>query len=451
MAIVFQALGTAVATTTSTLSPAWPTHQANDIALLFVTSSAGGTTQSLSSSQGFSLIDSYATGSGTAGAKLSVLWARADRSNMTAPTIAAGTDFKYAVIATFRGVSSIGSPLNTYAGNTKNTASTSASISDITTTVDNAMIINAIASDVDSASAFVTSYTNANLSSLTERFDAGTTSGLGGGISFATGMMNTAGNTGVTSVVLTSSINVFFSIALTPETSFSNTFEGGANGSSIASGNSGGASGTYLLTAIKNTGTNLTFSSTQARDSLSLCASYVVGAAGYTAWAWTTALRSVMRFYIYFDSIQDTTASFEISRFRSASATMASLSTRSKKFVVVDPSSNILATAPDLLTVGTWYRCEMAVTVGTTTSNGRVEFAYYNNNSTIPIFSYDSGATVNTGITAFDTMRLGAANGPTPDPLVMYYDDLKVQELASGFIGPSVFDYNTNQFMPFFY
>ncbi|MGV9001593.1 MAG: hypothetical protein ACOH18_01395 [Candidatus Saccharimonadaceae bacterium] len=446
--VAFQALGTAVSATTGTLTVAWPTHQPNDIALLFVTSSAGGTTSSLTSSQGFTLITSFATGSGTSGTKLSVLWARADRTSMGSPVVAGGTDFKYGVIATFRGVRSTGSPVDIYDGNTKGTASTSASISDITTTVANAMIVNVISSDLDSASAFVTSYTNANLTNLTKRHDAGTTNGGGGGISFSTGTNPTASATGTTDVVVTSSINAFISIALAPEVSLFNTFEGGADTSALSSGNTGGASGTYLLTAPKNTGTTLTFSATRARNSLSYCASYAIGAAGYVTWAWTTSVRSVMRFYVYFESLQ--TNFFEVARFQ-GSGQMAEITMNAKQLIIYD-STSAQSYSPYQLQTGTWYRMELAATVGTTTSNGRIEFAYYDNDDTSPIFTYDSGNTVNTGTVDMVHVRLGAAAGPSPDPLVVYYDDLTVQELGSGFVGPSVpgTSYKKSQFTPFF-
>ncbi len=455
MAVTFQALGSPVAVGVSTNHTlAWPVHLVYDIGLLFVTTSGGGNTTPLSTPAGFTLIDTYTTGTGTAGTQLSVYWARATSTSMGNPTVTLGTDFKYGFIATFRGVVSSGNPYNVYAGGVKATASTTASISSITTTVPDTMVVNVITSDLDLAAAFVSSYVNANLTGITERFDAGTTTGGGGGISFATGDKATAGSVGVTTATVTSSINAFMSLALIPEppiTSFVNTFEGGVDGDEVTNSNSGGASGMQLVSTPKNTGTTLTFNSLQARGTLSMSINYAVNAAGYGIWNWTAAVgvRSVMRFYIYIQEPMQSTF-FALAIFRSAAANIGQIAITSNQLIFYANASQYLT--PFKLQANSWYRIEMASTPGTTTSNGRLEFAYYDNDSIEPIYSMDTGATVNMGTVPFTQVRLGSAAGPTPDPQVHYYDDLAVAELASGWIGPSVTGttYDKNQFMPFF-
>ena len=108
----FGAAGSAVSGT-GALSPAWPTHAANDIALMIVatvqaTVDPGDPT--LSVAAGFTLLASALSvfGGGAQNARCSVFIARATSSGMTAPTIADGYDIGLARILTFTGCSSSG-------------------------------------------------------------------------------------------------------------------------------------------------------------------------------------------------------------------------------------------------------------------------------------------------------------------------------------------------------
>ncbi|MDB5180986.1 MAG: hypothetical protein JWO54_749 [Candidatus Saccharibacteria bacterium] len=452
MAVLFQAIGTGSSATTGTLTVPWPVHLVDDIGLLFVNSSAGGTVETLATANGFTYLNTYSTGTGTAGTKIAVYWARATTNTMASPILTAGSDYKYGVIATFRGAITTGSPINVYDGGVKASASTAASITSVTTTVTDTYIVNAIASDLSSTAAFVTSYTNANLSTLTKRFDTGTTSGLGGQISFATGAMATAGPTGTTNVVLTSSINAFVSLALIPAphlTSFVNTFEGGTDGVAITNGNSGGASGLQLTSTLFNTGASITFSNIIARGTLAMKITYPTNTAAYGIWNWESSVRSVARFYVYFKDFIDPSY-FELMRFRNATSTHTGLITLVDSCIRIR-SFSVQATSVIKIQPNSWYRFELAVTKGTTTSNGRVEFVGYDNDSLTPFYSYDSGTTADTGTTDLSTVRLGSAT-PAVSDMTVYYDDFSVQELASGFIGPSATgtNYDTTQFLSFF-
>lgn len=80
------------------------------------------------------------------------------------------------------------------------TISTSLSFPAIRTPVENCMIVLAAATDRDlTSSSTFSSWTNANLSNLTERGDDTTSSGAGGGFGVATGVLATAGSTGTSS------------------------------------------------------------------------------------------------------------------------------------------------------------------------------------------------------------------------------------------------------------
>lgn len=218
-AVTYQAAGTAVNGSTGVgASPAWPAHAANDIALLFV-ESAGEEPVTLGVANGFAAVANspQSTGTGTTGTRLTVFWARATSSSMTAPSISAPSNHFYARIVTFRGVLNSGNPIDVTAGGTKGSASTGATLPGVTTTVANTLIVQAVARHNDSAATAFSLQSNANLTGITEHVDAGTTAGHGGGLGVWSGVMATAGATGSTTATVTSSINAFLTIALKPQ------------------------------------------------------------------------------------------------------------------------------------------------------------------------------------------------------------------------------------------
>nr|WP_326529074.1 DUF6701 domain-containing protein [Rhodoferax sp.] len=214
----FQAAGTA-ASGTGGVNPAWPTHAVDDIALLFV-ESGGSQAVSFSNAQGFVEVpDSPQTSnvSTSAGTRLTVFWARATSSSMAAPSISDPGDHVYARILTYRGVTPSGNPWDVTQGGSKTVASTSVSITGLTTTVVDTLIVQAVSDDLDNAGAQFSAPTNAGLTGISERSDGGTTSGNGGGIAVWDGVKATAGSTGNTSATIASSTtNAFLTIALKP-------------------------------------------------------------------------------------------------------------------------------------------------------------------------------------------------------------------------------------------
>jgi hypothetical protein len=176
-AVTWQAAGTAVSGTTAAgigATPPWPAHQVNDIALLFV-ESTGGQPVTLSVPNGFAVVPNspQATGAGTAGTQLTVFWARATSAAMPAPRIATPSDHFYARIITFRGVINTGNPWDVTGGGVKAVASNSVSLTGVTTTVANTLVVQAVARDNDNAAAAFSAQANASLVGITERLDAG--------------------------------------------------------------------------------------------------------------------------------------------------------------------------------------------------------------------------------------------------------------------------------------
>ena len=251
----YQAAGPEVSGT-GAVSPAWPAHAVDDVALLFV-ESGGGQAATLSTPAGFVEVASspQATGAGPNGTRITVFWARATSTSMPAPTVADPGNHVYARILTYRGAIGSGDPWDVTGGGVKSSASTSVTVSGVTTTVDDTLVVQAVARDDDSAAAAFSAQTNATLAAITERSDAGTTSGNGGGIGVWDGINATAGAIGNTTASVTSSINAFLTIALKPAVpSFLVEAEGGGSvGTQIA-----GISFNLRITARNSDGTTNT-------------------------------------------------------------------------------------------------------------------------------------------------------------------------------------------------
>jgi len=212
----FQAAGTK-ADGSGSVSPAWPTHQSGDVALLIV-ESAGTEPATLSSAQGFASVTGSPQGDNVdiGGTVLTVWWKRATTSSEAAPTVADPGNHVYAKIITFRNAIAAGNPWDVTAGSaTTGTASSSFSIPGSTTTVANSMVV-AIVSNNDGWD--TSAWTNADLSSLTERVDEYTSFGNNGGIGVATGVKLLPGPYAATTGTMGAAVRqARMSIALKPK------------------------------------------------------------------------------------------------------------------------------------------------------------------------------------------------------------------------------------------
>lgn len=172
---------------------------------------------------------------------------------MSSPTVGDAGNHVYAQILTYRGAIASGNPWDTTGGGVKATASTSVTVAGITSTVINTLIVQACSKDTDTTAAGFSGQTNANLTGLTERVDAGTNSGNGGGFAVWDGGKAAIGPTGDTTAIVTSSVNAFLTIALKPKRDQTITF--GAAPSVVV-----GGTGTVSATA--SSGLAVTFTST---------------------------------------------------------------------------------------------------------------------------------------------------------------------------------------------
>lgn len=212
----FQAAGPEVSGTGS-VTPSWPAHQVNDVALLFC-ESPGSQPVSLSTPAGFTAVagSPVATGGG-AGTRLTVFWARATSASMPSPVVADPGNHVYCRILTYRGVATSGNPWDVTGGGVKPTASTSVTVTGVTTTVSNTLIVQAVARNNDSPGAAFSGQTNPDLANITERSDSGTSAGNGGGIGIWDGIKYAPGLVGDTAATVVNSVNAFLTIALRPQ------------------------------------------------------------------------------------------------------------------------------------------------------------------------------------------------------------------------------------------
>ncbi len=212
-----------MASGTGTISPALPSGIAtNDILLLFVetanqassiSNQNGGTwTQVTNSPQ------SVGTAGGSNGTRLTVFWSRYN-GTQGAPTVSDSGDHQIGRTIAIRGATTSGDPCNITAGSTEATVDTSGAIAGATTSVANTLVVTAIATSLPDANgtANFSSWTNADLTSVTERIDNTQNAGNGGGLGIATGVKATAGAYTTTAVTCgTATTKAMMSIAVRP-------------------------------------------------------------------------------------------------------------------------------------------------------------------------------------------------------------------------------------------
>ncbi len=188
--------------------------QADDLILLFAESA----NENIATPTGFTQVTNSPVSTGTAaaigGVRLAVFYQWATGADTTT-TVADSGNHTTAIKMAFRGVDTTTPFDATPVSGIKATASTTATFPGITTTTANAWIVHASGLDLDAASTATTgAATNANLTDITERHDQTISGGVGGGLVVITGTKATAGATGNTTATVTSTIQVYLTMAL---------------------------------------------------------------------------------------------------------------------------------------------------------------------------------------------------------------------------------------------
>lgn len=201
MAVTFVNAG-AFASGTGNITPALPAGcVADDILLLYVETA----NQPVAAPAGWTSVvaaSGFGTAGGTTATILQGFWKRHSGTESD-PTIVDTGDHQLAVILAYRGVVNSGNPWDaTPVATSSSTANTGVTFPAVTTVTAGCLIVGAVA-NVSAANDPTGSYSNANLSGITERADGDAVSiGNGGNLAVFDGTKATAGSTGTTSATV---------------------------------------------------------------------------------------------------------------------------------------------------------------------------------------------------------------------------------------------------------
>lgn len=216
----------AIASGTTTIAPGLPTGTiAGDLLLMFLENQ--GTGESAPTASGWTQLLTQVTaddgGAGNTDTRLTVLYRIAASGSDATTTNDPGDHIVGRIIGITRGTFDGTTPFHQSTSSKEDTADTSASLPTVTTTINNCLIIGAIAHGNDPASAGTANYsswTNAALGSVTERIDNTRTDGNGGGLGVYSGTLATAGAVGNTTATLAvASYKAMATIAIAPHPS----------------------------------------------------------------------------------------------------------------------------------------------------------------------------------------------------------------------------------------
>lgn len=223
---LFKLAGAAAGSATAS-SAIWPTHATNDVGLLVIETANQLVT--LVSAAGFAEITGSPLGTGTAAAtsatRITAYWARATNASMPNVQFLDGGDHIYSRIFTVSGAAITGNPWDTVAFSVA-TSNTAVTVTAITTTVANCLIIAVVAHGTDSNTAQLSGWADASLAdpSIGEHFDEGSNASGGGGIGAASGGLASPGSSGNITATLASSVPMAkMMIAIRPDTTITGT------------------------------------------------------------------------------------------------------------------------------------------------------------------------------------------------------------------------------------
>jgi hypothetical protein len=213
-----------------------------------------------------------------------------------------------------------------------------------------------------------------------------------------------------------------------------NSAEGGANGATITTANSGGSSGdAFVQVTVAGVPTYNFSNNAAAHGSLSY---RITGVSGDTAKIYlgsTASSQGTMRGYVYFNILPSAPqALFNIQN--SSFGGMAAVNISSvNKMTVSDASGTTLFTSASALSAATWYRIELQVITGASTTTGTVNFQYYVGDSTTPLGTL-SNTTANT--TTINALRGQFGKQTSGVALDANFDDFAYDDTSSTPIGP---------------
>lgn len=219
-------------------------------------------------------------------------------------------------------------------------------------------------------------------------------------------------------------------------TFFYNTFEGGTNGTTITTGNSGGTSG-HAFDAVTITNGSLTFSSTQsAHGSLAAAMSTTVSTGQVANFSWNTIpLTTTMygRVYVYLTASPITTDANIQFRGTGASNGGSIQIDTGRHLVLQNGVFTTILTFSTVLATATWYRIEWYMATGTA-GNASFTVTYYAGDSQSAIESHTDQTSAWGGTGGIAEMDFGWTHSHPSQP-TMYMDDIALSPL--NYLGPA--------------
>lgn len=217
-----------------------------------------------------------------------------------------------------------------------------------------------------------------------------------------------------------------------------NSAEGGSNGTTVTTANSGGASGTPFDLVSIGSGGSIAYSTTEAmHGTCSICVANAAGVLTYFGFSGYSATQLVTRFYVRFDTLPGANGPVRLCDIRTGSTSVTRVVVDTGNHLVLQTNNGgttLKVFSP--LSVGTWYRIEVATTNGT--SAGTISMDYYLGDSTTPVETGYATTSANTGTTANLTqVYYGSAAGPAA-ALTLYLDDIAVQDGTLTYLGPAL-------------
>jgi hypothetical protein len=190
----------AVATGTTTITPAKPAGIAADDILLDIAESVGGQNYTLAG--GWAHVTGSPVVQGT-NTQLTVAWRRYD-GVFGAPAMSGTTDHAIGRMIAVRGCPTTGNPWDVVTVSVEAVSDTSATWpSPAQTTVPDTLVLMIMATSADIATAQVSTVTNGNLTSITEQIDNATATGNGGVVICYSGTFAGPGTIGAATATLT--------------------------------------------------------------------------------------------------------------------------------------------------------------------------------------------------------------------------------------------------------
>lgn len=214
-----------------------------------------------------------------------------------------------------------------------------------------------------------------------------------------------------------------------------NNAEGKTSGTALAANDTG--SGDAFNAVAKGATGNIVYSNAHAMHGIN---SYLVsGIAGDTATTdWNTGNDTSGAIRVYFYMTATPASAGDFFEFRNAAGVACKVQySAAPKLIVANTAGATINNFATTLSLNTWYRVEMTAIIGTTTTNGTINVAYYLGDSLIPVETPYSSAVQNIGTTNLTIVRIGKITGATTT-LNCFFDDYAWTPGSSTFIGPSV-------------